>query len=113
MMNNTAASYQVGWRSVSSDSRGTLSLLYSCILTLWICSWSAVHLNLPADSDGELKILARKFLWMGATILAPDFVTTNSWHDWKEARYWLKKLKEMHREKKLKVEVGSLWVTWA
>ena len=89
-MNNTTLT--AGWISDPCNGRGTLSLLYGCIFTVYICSWSAIHLNVPADNDSHWTILLRKSRWMLVTILAPEFTTTYSWHDWKEARELVKSL---------------------
>lgn len=38
-----------------SDTRGTWSLLYSCIFTLALCVYSAIHLNIPARENVLLR----------------------------------------------------------
>jgi hypothetical protein len=95
----------IGLHLDSSGERDSLSLLYGCIFTIWICGWSAIHLNVPADSDNELTISLRKIKWTIITILAPEFPATNSWHDWVEARGLVKRL-----NKDIKKGVCSLLV---
>ncbi|KAF1995251.1 hypothetical protein P154DRAFT_611260, partial [Amniculicola lignicola CBS 123094] len=63
---------------VQPHGRGTLSLLYSCLFTIYICTWYAVHLNVPADDDTSLAIVLRKVKWMGVAILAPEYAVTNA-----------------------------------
>jgi hypothetical protein len=76
----------VGWVPEPYHDRGTASLLYNNLLTLFLCSWSAVHLNVAADGDADLKIKLRKIKWMIVTILAPEFVATYAFRDWCYAR---------------------------
>ncbi len=37
------------------NTRGTWSLLYSCIFTLALCVYSAIHLNIPARENVLLR----------------------------------------------------------
>jgi hypothetical protein len=96
-MNITSSQTPVGWHSEPSTDRGTFSLLRSCILTIWICSWSAIHLNVPADSESYWTILVRKIRWMAVTIMAPELITAYSCHDLTEAWALVKKLNEISK----------------
>jgi hypothetical protein len=53
---------------------------------IYICTWSAVHLNVPADADSSLSIVARKIMWMMVAILAPEYTATSAFRDWILAR---------------------------
>ncbi|KAF2242256.1 hypothetical protein BU26DRAFT_584416 [Trematosphaeria pertusa] len=79
----------VGWMPEAYHDRGTASLLYSNLITLFLCSWSAVHLNVPADEDSCIMIKLRKIKWMMVAILAPEFVATAAFRDWRYARNWM------------------------
>jgi hypothetical protein len=82
----------VGWVPEPYHDRGTASLLYNNLLTLFLCSWSAVHLNVAADGDTGMTIKLRKIKWMIVTILAPEFVATYAFRDWCCARELRKNL---------------------
>lgn len=69
------------------NSRGTFSILSSCLITLGLCTWSAVHMNVPNDDNlGKrskwdlrrwlLPQLRRRFGWMISGMLAPEMVRT-------------------------------------
>ncbi|KAB8648454.1 hypothetical protein FH972_026112 [Carpinus fangiana] len=60
-------------RIAEPNIRGTYSLLSSCILTLCLCAWSAIHLNIPSPEQKGL-ISFRKFKWMLLAILVPELV---------------------------------------
>ena len=55
------------------DNRGTWSLLYSCVFTLVLCVWTAIHLNIPSYHESQLSQLLRKSIWLLLAIIAPEF----------------------------------------
>ena len=75
--------------------RGTYSLLSTCIATLTLCIWSAVHLNIPESADCVAKRMSkyskkefppdpryqrwvhlkRKIWWLVLGLLAPEIVS--------------------------------------
>ena len=67
------------------DGRGTLGLLFSCLLTLVLCVWSALHLNVPKQKDfgRELPLYAR---WIFTGIFAPELVAFTAWRQWRSAK---------------------------
>lgn len=73
-INSTAPYEQVhGWVSEPSG-RGTASLLRSCIFVIFLCSWSALHVNIPSRRWSPSKRIFYKLLWTLVTILTPEFV---------------------------------------
>lgn len=63
----------VGWAS-GPATRGTLALVWSCVITIFACTWTVLHLNVPARNDGSLTILLRKIKWMTVNVLFPEFI---------------------------------------
>ncbi|KAI0553248.1 hypothetical protein F4679DRAFT_532525 [Xylaria curta] len=68
------------------DGRGTLSLLFSCLLTLALCVWSAVHLNLPEYNESELHYLYRYLKWSILGVFGPELVIWAAWRQFISAR---------------------------
>jgi hypothetical protein len=71
-----------------SDTRGSFDVLSSCIITLGLCVWSAVHLNIPEkdlgperkwyDPRGWVKRKHwRKIGCLVIALLAPEMVSLN------------------------------------
>jgi len=56
------------------DDRSVWSIIWSCLATLFACSWVAVHPNVPRAADGEALILGRRLATMGYMLLAPELV---------------------------------------
>lgn len=63
----------VGWMP-EPKSRGTSSILTTCILTLVLCVWTAVHLNIPQYKHAGAQ-LGRKIGWLVMGMLAPEMVS--------------------------------------
>ena len=68
------------------NGRGTLSLMISCVLTLVLCVWSALHLNVPSSSQTALTSLMTQFRWIVAGIYAPELVVFTAWRQWSSAK---------------------------
>ena len=68
------------------NGRGTISLLVSCLLTLLLCVWSALHLNVPHQHSGNLDTCFRNFRWVLAGIYAPELVVFTAWRQWASAK---------------------------
>jgi len=56
------------------DDRTVWSIVWSCLATLFACSWAAVHPNVPQATDSEGLILGRRLATMGYMLLAPELV---------------------------------------
>lgn len=67
------------------NTRSTLEIVWSCIGIIILCTWSILHLDLPADvvSKGfrqwickHIYLLWRKVFWMGLKLFSPEFAAT-------------------------------------
>ena len=54
--------------------RGTFSILSSSLLTMILCVWTAVHLNIP-EPGGANAQMWRKTGWMTVALFAPEWVS--------------------------------------
>ena len=71
--------------------RGTLGILSSCIVTILLCVWTALHLNLPHQTNNKQSWYAkrqlwRKIGWLILTLLAPEFSVYTAWSQHREAK---------------------------
>ena len=69
-MNNSVI---YGWVS-QPNGRGTLDIVWSCLSTIFFCSWSVLCLNIPAPGESESRQIARKLKWMILAIIFPELV---------------------------------------
>lgn len=75
----------VGWVSDGDNKRSTISLLYNCLFTIFLCTWSAMHLNVPGEKESQLQTFRRKCVWMLIGVLAPEYVAMSAIYEWHAA----------------------------
>lgn len=63
----------VGWQGNSND-RGSLDILWSCLLTLMLCCWVTTYPNAGSPTDKWYHPLLDKFNLAIITFLGPDFL---------------------------------------
>ncbi len=63
----------VGWQA-GGDNRGTWAIISNCLSTIFACTWSIQHLNVPGRSDGKWDRQIRSCKWMLVNILFPEFI---------------------------------------
>ncbi|KAI5804847.1 hypothetical protein DFH27DRAFT_480753, partial [Peziza echinospora] len=82
---------------VSTPQRTTADLVSSCVLTLILCVWTAVHLNIPSPLERgvnsgrkrksrALIALAKRVKWMLIALFAPELVLYTAFDQFIEAR---------------------------
>lgn len=87
------------------NGRGTASLVVSCLLTLILCVWSALHLNLPHQGESRFKSLLVYARWILAGVYAPELVVFTAWRQWSSAKLLgdlVKELRDDQAETKTK-----------
>ena len=77
------------------DQRGTYNLVSTCVLTLSLCIYTSVHLNVPEHHATRATIFLRKMKWVLIGLVAPEFVVYNAWHQRSLAKQALKDLKAL------------------
>ena len=68
------------------NGRGPASLVISCLLTLVLCVWSALHLNVPSQSDMRVYRLLVNARWIIIGMYAPELVVFTAWRQWSSAK---------------------------
>ncbi|KAF2627558.1 hypothetical protein BU25DRAFT_50081 [Macroventuria anomochaeta] len=79
---------EVAWYS-APNYRGTWDLIVSCVLTLVICVWSALHLNVPVETSRLRERNSRRLRWVLLGIFAPEVVVSTAFAQFLTAR-WLR-----------------------
>lgn len=83
--------------------RGTWSLLYSCVFTLVLCIWNAIHLNVPPSNESFWVGLTRKIKWVIIALVAPEIVVFVAFQQWLTAVTFLWELRRIAGENPEKV----------
>ena len=68
------------------STRGTVDIVFLCVSTIVLATWSSVCLNVPATEEGLLWKLWRQFYWTIFAIQCPDFVMLSAYGQFKAAR---------------------------
>lgn len=87
------ASPQMAHFVAEPSGRGTLSLIWSSFVTIFLCAWAIQRLNILDKPGSEVQVFWRKLLWMVITILAPEYTALISFDQWRNAR----RVKDMRR----------------
>ncbi|KAF8998945.1 hypothetical protein BDQ17DRAFT_1283009 [Cyathus striatus] len=70
----------------SCNQRSVLDILWSCLSTLFLCTWVSVHPNVPDPEEEDWKAFWRKLKIMYASLMAPELVLTWAVRQWLGAR---------------------------
>ncbi|RFU24880.1 hypothetical protein B7463_g11462, partial [Scytalidium lignicola] len=81
---STQASTQ-GW-TPSPNGRGSIDIIWSCVVTMFLCSWSALCLQLPSRTDSQFDILWRRSWLTALCALGPEFTFQLALGQWCSAR---------------------------
>ena len=73
MPSNSTDDFVLGWVD-QPNTRGTIDILWSCLVTIFLCSWTVLCLNVPAPTDSHLIVFGRRLRWMVMAIIGPEFV---------------------------------------
>jgi hypothetical protein len=98
-------------------SRGTIDILLSSVITLTLCVYTSIHLNItpPKKHFGIQNVWIYKFYWVLIAVFAPEFVLYAAYIQWRNAWELRKQLKELgggEQNWTLLKEIG-LWFTTA
>ena len=75
-----------GW-TPQPDGRGTLDIIWSCVLTMSLCSWSILCMNFPAKKENRIQILWRKLSLTLLGVLCPEIIFELALGQWLSARH--------------------------
>ncbi|KAG2343496.1 hypothetical protein BDR05DRAFT_884437 [Suillus weaverae] len=60
----------------SNNTRALWDILLSCGWTLFACTWTAVHPNIPGMNEGKVAIISRRLFIMAMALIAPELMIT-------------------------------------
>lgn len=78
-------STRLGWIE-GPNRRGTLSILVSCIFTLIVCTWSAIHLNIPRRNASDASYMKTQALWSLLGMFGPELAIWSAWRQYMSAK---------------------------
>jgi len=122
-----ASSAKTRWEP-EPTRRGTFGILSTSIITLGLCIWTAVHLNLPALDEAPWDWVCRRRLWKdswswpGQTLrkavwtilgfLAPEMVAFAAYRQYKDASSLSAKMNKLREPEEADLEEGAARPEW-
>jgi hypothetical protein len=64
----------LGWQP-APNKRGTVDILWSCLTTLFLCTWTVIHLDISPQKQGLGDRFWRRTGWMIVGVFAPELIT--------------------------------------
>ena len=84
------------WRA-EPNLRGSFSILSTCLVTMLLCIWTAVHLNIPQHGTKK-RLFWRKAMWLAFGLLAPELVAYTAFRQLQEARIFRDQMRARLRQ---------------
>lgn len=85
---NVTSNETISWQP-EPTTRGTFSVLSICLITISLCVWTAIHLNVPEHEKGVKQVL-KKAKWMLVGLVAPELILSIAWCQYIQARAMVK-----------------------
>jgi len=86
IFNNTQdPNLKQGW-TPQPEGRGALDILWSCLITMVLCSWSTLCMNMPGPSESRTQILWRRLALTALGFLCPELIFEIALGQWLSAR---------------------------
>jgi len=76
--------------------RTRYNIIWSCMSTLFICTWVAIHPNIPPQNEGTIRSLIRRIKLMHYTLIVPELILIWAYKQWKVAREIAGRFKGTH-----------------
>lgn len=91
----------------SPGVRGTYDILWSCLFTLLVCTWTIQHLNIPKQTPDcttwsqslkdNIERVWGRLKWMLLTLILPEFLVGKALQDFARAREFSRVIQEIAR----------------
>jgi hypothetical protein len=109
--NDTQPLWKSGWVSEPLE-RGTFTILRSCIVTLFLCIYSAQHFNLPGPDGHQTR--KRRFGTIMLALLAPEMAVSVALEQLYRAVHFRRQMRargftEWSLEQSFFIIMGGLW----
>ncbi|KAF9004243.1 hypothetical protein BDQ17DRAFT_1354839 [Cyathus striatus] len=80
------------------NKRSILDITWSCLMTIFLCTWVSIHPDVPDRYEKNWKIIRRKLTSMYWTIMFPEFVLAQAVRQFWAARHLFNKYKAPDRK---------------
>ncbi|KAK0671109.1 hypothetical protein QBC41DRAFT_316401 [Cercophora samala] len=102
---------QVGWQP-NPNRRGTFDIIQSCAITIFACTWTVQHLNVPGHNDGAFKKLLRTCKWMVINVLLPEFILAHAIVEFMMALHTMAEMRSFQSKNIIVADSPSAKTVW-
>ncbi|KAG2070610.1 hypothetical protein BDR04DRAFT_1018364 [Suillus decipiens] len=76
-LNGTSAiTLDIADSSSSNSTRSLWKIIWSCVATLFACTWTAIHPNIPGMRERKFAVMSRRLGIMMMALIAPELMIT-------------------------------------
>ena len=72
--------------TAATNQRSTWNILWSCLATIFACTWVSIHPNMPSPKDGRIRIALQRLELMVWAIMTPEMIIFWAMRQWRHAR---------------------------
>ena len=83
---SNSTSVLVSNATASTNQRSTRDILWSCLATIFACTWVSIHPNMPSPKDGRIRIALQRLELMVWAIMTPEMIIFWAMRQWQHAR---------------------------
>ncbi|KDR71422.1 hypothetical protein GALMADRAFT_74889 [Galerina marginata CBS 339.88] len=80
--------------AVSTNQRSTWDIFWSCVATIFACTWVSIHPNMPSPKDGRIQIVLQRLELMLWAVMAPGMIIFWAIRQWQHARAYATKYRK-------------------
>ncbi|MCJ1322002.1 hypothetical protein MMC15_007347 [Xylographa vitiligo] len=85
MSASNSTDVRLGWVN-SPNGRGTIDIIWGCLLTIFLCVWTVLTLNVPAPDTMLWTFTRKKMRWALIALLGPEWLLGMAGAQWSIAR---------------------------
>jgi hypothetical protein len=68
------------------NGRGTIDIIWGCFFTIFVATFTVLHLNVPGKNESRIRIFIRKTKWMIIAVVFPEVLTASAFAQYIAAR---------------------------
>ncbi|KAI1159267.1 hypothetical protein F5B18DRAFT_655854 [Nemania serpens] len=99
--------------STTSPIGSTADILWTSVVTLPICVYTVIHVNIPPPGEKRRELYRRKALWVVAAILVPEYALWTAFEQWDAAKRLRIELQEWAQKRNLEFRFGLTYCFYA
>ncbi|KAH6897620.1 hypothetical protein BKA70DRAFT_752266 [Coprinopsis sp. MPI-PUGE-AT-0042] len=93
----------------NTNYRSTTDIVWSCIVTIFACTWLSVHPNVSGTDTAWKRRMMHRISLMLWGIAAPEFLVIFAYRQWKGSRDITRAIHQLVKEDKLDLPLRKSW----